>query len=143
MLSDAEYKLYLDQPKHTLAKLKSIARKIVGTVKADLDGKTRAEVIDHLIKYTGLDESMNIKLKSEVSLINSVKARKARSDKGVKRGARSMEGKMKKAKDSGEALMSVVEEIKAKPKSTVKAGKVIDIKTKSGKMKKITIDAMN
>jgi hypothetical protein len=139
MLTEEEYRSYLDQPKHTLAKLKSIAQKIVGTVKEDLKGKTRSEVIDHLLKFTSLDESMNINLKTQVSLINAVKARKARSDKGVKRGARSMEGKMKKATESGESLVKMVEEIKAKPKSTVKAGKVIDIKTKSGKMKKITL----
>lgn len=96
MLSDTEYRDYLDQPKHTLAKLKSIATKIVGTVKADLAGKTRAEVIDHLIKYTGLDESMNIKLKSEVSLINAVKARKPRSDKGKPRGSRKPKEVMQK-----------------------------------------------
>jgi hypothetical protein len=78
MLSDAEYRAYLDQPKHTLNKLKSIVSKIVGNVKEDLKGKTRAEVIDHLIKFTSLDESLNIKLKSEVSLIGAIKARKPR-----------------------------------------------------------------
>ena len=139
MLTESEYRAYLDQPKHTLTKLKSISSKIVGMVKEDLKGKTRAEVIDHLIKYTSLDEDMNINLKTQVSLIGAVKARKQRTDKGTKRGPRSMEGKMKKAKDSGEALMSVVEEIKANPKSKVKAGKVIDIKTKSGKTRRITL----
>jgi hypothetical protein len=53
-----------------------------------------------------------------------------------------MEGKMKKATESGDSLVKMVEEIKAKPKSKVKAGKVIDIKGKSGKMMKITLDAM-
>jgi len=140
MLSEAEYRAYLDQPKHTLAKLKSIARKIVGTVKADLDGKTRAEVIDHLLKFTSLDEDLNINLKTKMSIIGAVKARKPRSDKGVKRGGRSMDTKMKMAKESGDALGKMVEEIKAKPKSKVSAGKVIDIKTKSGKMRRITLD---
>jgi hypothetical protein len=117
MLTEEEYRAFLDQPKHTLAKLKSLATKIVGTVKADLAGKTRAEVIDHLIKFTSLDEQLNINLKSQTTIINSMKGRKPRSDKGVKRGPKTMESKMKKAKESGEALVKMVDEIKAKPKS--------------------------
>lgn len=132
MLSEPEYRAYLDQPKHTLAKLKSIAQKIVGTVKEDLKGKTRAEVIDHLLKYTSLDEGMNINLKTQVSLIGAVKARKARSDKGTKRGPRSMETKMTKSKESGKALEETVKSVKSMPKK-------IMIKTKSGKDKLIAL----
>jgi len=143
MLSEAEYRGFLDQPKHTLAKLKSIAQKIVGTVKADLAGKTRAEVIDHLLKNTSLDEDLNINLKSKMSIIGAItnpKARKPRSDKGMPRMKKTKAEPKAKTIDDKSAKVA---EVKRTGKAMGKIGSMMKPKpTPKKRSKKIQMDLM-
>jgi hypothetical protein len=88
MYSDEEFRAYLNNPKLTLAKLKNIVTTFIKGVRFSLSGKNKADLINHIVKNAQMDEGLNIYLRPELSMINSVRkptTRKPRSDKGIPR----------------------------------------------------------